>query len=210
MSTSHPRRPMSGSGKNAQRPKARRSGGRARGVLGRPAVVRSLALLAGALVLAALGVFAFRGNAADAGSSTSPTAFDLPALHGTDRVTLAEYEGKPLVVNFFASWCTACDFELPGFAKVSGELRGKVTFVGVSSLETGDRDLMPNRHHITWWPLAQDVGGSNGSGLHDALGGGNSMPLTAFYDASGRLLAVDRAALPEDALRQRIRSLYQL
>ncbi|MGI8697753.1 MAG: hypothetical protein ACR2J0_01210, partial [Mycobacteriales bacterium] len=89
----------------------------------------------------------------------------------------------------------------PGFAKVSGELRGKVTFVGVSSLETGDRDLMPNRHHITWWPLAKDVGGSNGSGLHDALGGGNSMPLTAFYDASGRLLAVDRAVLPEDALR---------
>lgn len=178
--------------------------------LGWPAVVRSLALLAGALVLATLGVFAFRGHAAAPGSSTSPTAFDLPALHGTDRVSLAEYKGKPVVVNFFASWCTACDFELPGFAKVSDELRGKVTFVGVSSLETGDRDLMPNRHHITWWPLAKDIGGSNGSGLHDALGGGNSMPLTAFYDASGRLLAVDRAALPEDALRQRIRSLYQL
>ncbi len=172
--------------------------------------VRLAALMVGALVIVTLGVIAFRGDGADHAASTSPTAFDLPALHGTDRVSLAEYKGRPVVVNFFASWCTACDFELPGFAKVSSELKGKVTFVGVNSLETGDRDLMPNRHRITWWPLARDVGGSNGSGLHDALGGGNSMPLTAFYDASGRLLGVDRAALPEDALRQRIQELYQL
>ncbi len=172
--------------------------------------VRLAALVVGALVVVTLGVVAFRGNGADHGSSTSPTAFDLPALRGTDRVTLAQFDGKPVVVNFFASWCTSCDFELPGFAKVSNELKGKVAFVGVNSLETGDGQLMPIRHGITWWPLAKDVGGSNGSGLHDALGGGNSMPLTAFYDASGRLLGVDRAALPEDALRQRIKELYHL
>lgn len=166
--------------------------------------------LAGAAMLVALGVLSFRGSTVRGGSSTSPTGFDLPALHGTDRVTLAEYRGTPVVVNFFASWCTACDFELPGFATVSAQYRGRITFVGVNALETGDRDLMPTRHGITWWPLARDIGGSNGSGLHQALGGGNSMPLTAFYDADGRLLSVDRGALPEAALRQRIAQLYNL
>jgi thiol-disulfide isomerase/thioredoxin len=112
------------------------------------------------------------------------------------------------VVNFFASWCTACDFELPGFAEVSAKLKGEVAFVGVDSLETGDPNYMPVRHHITWWPLARDVGGANGSGLHDALGGGSSMPVTVFYDADGRLLCVERSALPEDALKQELARLY--
>ena len=144
------------------------------------------------------------------GSLWKPQRFDLPAISGGGRVRLVDFRGKPTVVNFFASWCTACDDELPGFARLSTALRGKVNFVGVDSLETGDRLFMPRRHHITWWPLARDVGGAQGSGLHDALGGGSAMPLTAFYDAQGRLVEVNRAALPEDALRAKLRALYDL
>jgi len=159
-------------------------------------------------VLVVVAVAAFSGSGSRGTGSTEPTRFDLPALHGKTRVRLADFRGKPLVVNFFASWCTACDEELPGFARVSKELKGKVAFVGVNSLETGDRDFMPDRHHITWWPLASDIDGAQGSGLHDALGGGSSMPLTAFYDADGKLLAVQRAAIPEPTLRQAIHQLY--
>lgn len=174
----------------------------------RRAGLRTAAVVAVCLaVLAGIGFAAFRPSGSQAGTTT-PQAFDLPRLDGDGRVALAAFSGTPVVVNFFASWCSACDAELPGFAKVSDELRGKVTFVGVNSLETGDRTLMPRRHGITWWPLARDIGGSNGSGLHDALGGGNSMPLTAFYTPDGRLLGVDRGALPEQALRQRISQLY--
>lgn len=112
------------------------------------------------------------------------------------------------MVNFFASWCTSCAFELPGFAKVSGEVKDKVSFVGVNALETGDPLTMPRRYGIEWWPLASDIGGANHSGLHDALGGGTGMPVTAFYDADGRLLAVEKAALPESSLRDEFHRLY--
>lgn len=139
---------------------------------------------------------------------TEPDRFSLPKIQGDGQVELADYRGTPVVVNFFASWCTACDAELPGFSKVSKELRGEVQFVGVASLESGDPLFMPKRHDIMWWPLARDIGGKQKSGLHDALGGGNSMPLTAFYDENGKLLAVERAAIPEAALRQRLRELY--
>jgi thiol-disulfide isomerase/thioredoxin len=132
----------------------------------------------------------------------------LPALNGDGTVTLTQFRGRPTVVNFFASWCTACDFELPGFATVSRELQSRVSFVGVDALETGDRNYMPRRHHITSWPLARDVGGAHDSGLHDALGGGNSMPITAFYDAAGRLVDVNRGALPDSALRQMLQHLF--
>jgi len=139
---------------------------------------------------------------------TDPARFDLPRIQGSGRVKLADYRGKPVVVNFFASWCTACDSELPGFARLSTQLRGQVQFLGVDSLDTGDPMFMPRRHHITWWPLARDVNGSQRSGLHDALGGGNTMPLTAFYDTNGKLLGVDRAALPEATLRTRLHDFY--
>ena len=164
--------------------------------------------LAAVFALVIVAVAAFSGAGTSGADVTEPSRFDLPALHGKERVRLADFRGKPLVVNFFASWCTACDEELPGFAKVSTELKGKVQFVGVNSLETGDRDFMPNRHHITWWPLAEDVAGSQGSGLHDALGGGNGMPITAFYDANGKLVTVQRGAIPETVLRQTIQQLY--
>lgn len=170
---------------------------------------RTIGLVAVIVALvAAFGVFVFgRGNP-PAGTSTAPTAWTLPALRGGGSVRLADFRGRPTVVDFFASWCTACDSELPGFADVSAKLKGVVDFVGVNSLETGDPNSMPTRHDITWWPLARDVGGANGSGLHDALGGGSSMPVTAFYDATGRLLRVERSALPEDALKQELSQLY--
>jgi thiol-disulfide isomerase/thioredoxin len=184
------------------------------GMAGEPAKARrrrraTIGLVAGVVALvAAFGVFVFGRGGAPSGTSTAPTAWALPALRGDGNVRLADFRGRPTVVNFFASWCTACDFELPGFADVSAKLKGRVAFVGVDSLETGDPNLMPTRHDITWWPLARDVGGANGSGLHDALGGGSSMPVTAFYDAGGKLLRVERSALPEDALKQELAQLY--
>lgn len=139
---------------------------------------------------------------------TKPAAFDLPAINGTGRIRLADFRGKPTVVNFFASWCTACDSELPAFSAVSTKLKGQVNFVGVDALETGDRMFMPRRHNFTWWPLARDVGGANGSGLHDALCSCDSMPVTAFYDANGRLLQVDREALVGGTLPAELQKLY--
>jgi len=147
------------------------------------------------------------GSGAAASASTDPASFALPALNGNGAVRLADFRGEPTVVNFFASWCTACRGELHGFSTISRELKGKVHFVGVNSLETGDGMSMARDFGIDWWPLARDVDGQQDSGLHDALGG-RGMPITAFYDAQGKLLYVNPGALPEDALRARLQALY--
>jgi len=159
-------------------------------------------------ILATVAVLAVRQSGTSSGESTAAEAWVLPALDGEGEVALADFRGKPLVVNFFASWCVACDIELPGFAHVSEELQDRVQFVGVASLETGDPWVLPRRHLITWWPLAADVGGTNKNGLHRSLGDGRSMPMTAFYDARGRLLDTHIGLLPEPALRAAIRQLY--
>lgn len=190
--------PASGNSRQARRAAAERSRRRQRATW----------WAAGALGIAALiGLLVVSSGASGGGAGNSdPEAFDLPAIDDEARIRLADFEGKPVVVNFFASWCTSCDFELPGFSRVSDELRGEVTFVGVNALETGDPLDMPERHGITWWPLARDIG-SRGNDLHAALGG-RGMPITAFYDADGTLVHVDPGALDEATLRERIATLY--
>ena len=163
------------------------------------------------VILAVAGVLAFRGSSRPTpGVVTNPAAFSLPALNGNGLVRLAAYRGKPVVVNFFASWCTQCQAELPGFRQEAVALKGKVTFIGVDSLETGDKNFLPDLFRLAgpFAALASDVG-PDGNGLHAALGGGNTMPMTAFYGADGSLLDVERGALvPVSILQAKIAQLY--
>ena len=164
-----------------------------------------LAVAAGVVALAAHGG---SSHSVPGSASTSTTGWDLPPLSGNGNdIRLSDFRGEPTVVNFFASWCTACRGELPGFSRISKELRGKVHFVGVNSLETGDGVSMARDYGIDWWPLARDVDGQQDSGLHDALGG-QGMPMTAFYDAKGNLLTAVLGSLPEQALRDELEKLY--
>ena len=165
-------------------------------------------------ILALVAFFSFRGAQQDREApptdNTSPSAFNLPALEGDGRVRLADFEGTPLVVNFFASWCGPCDLELPHFADAARKLEGKVNFVAVNAQEVRpDAGLnMAERHGLeeAGITLARDVGGRAGSQLHDALGRG--MPLNAFYDADGTLLEVGRGALLEGKLAAALQRIY--
>lgn len=162
-------------------------------------------------VVVAVAVFlVVRGPAQStepASASTQLAAWQLPNLSDGGEVSLAGLRGHPVVLDFFASWCTACRGELPGMERVSQQLRGRITFVGVDSQENGDGLAMARQYGVDWWPLARDVGGTQDSGLHDAFGA-RGMPLTAFYDASGKLLTVVFGAISEDDLRSRLQTLY--
>jgi cytochrome c biogenesis protein CcmG/thiol:disulfide interchange protein DsbE len=163
-----------------------------------------------AVVLVVVGAVVW-GEVTKATGTTDITDWDLPAIGSTadlqERVALTDFRGKPTVVNFFASWCIECDRELPGFRAVSAELADTVNFVGIASQETGNALSMPQRHDITDWPLAQDVGGRNRSGLSEALGA-RGMPLTAFYSADGEFLEVRLGSMSEAELRSIINRLY--
>ncbi len=179
----------------------------------RPTAARRRGMRAGLVVggVAIVAIVVALAVTRDSGGPgvTDAARFDLPAFAGTGRVTLASFKGKPVVVNLFASWCSACRLELPGFAKLAKQLDGKVAFVGVDSLETGDGAAMAREFDLksSGFTLAKDIGGANRSGLHDALGA-TGMPVTAFYDAGGRLIKTDFSALPEAVLRERLHDLY--
>jgi len=164
---------------------------------------------AAAVAVGAVLLLAFQADDQGGGSGTTGAeSFDLPALDGGGRVRLTEFRGRPLVVNFFASWCTQCDAELPEFRDAAEALDGQVEFLFVNSNEDGDWRPMAERNRILDFPLAEDVGGTRGNGLYRSVGGPGGMPITAFYDTQGDLVDVAFGALLGGALDDRLLELY--
>ncbi len=144
---------------------------------------------------------------------TDADGWDLPVLDGENdpdgdgRITLAEFAGTPLVVNFFASWCVSCDRELPLFRQAIDDFAGEVQIVFVNSNETGNWRPMAERNGIDDQILIDDIGGSRNNGLYRSLGGTGGMPITAFYDATGELVTVFPGELDATRLYRSIESL---
>ncbi len=57
--------------------------------------------------------------------------FTLTRLDNGETVTLAQLRGRPLVLNFWASWCGPCAQEHPTVARAAQRLQGEVNFYGV-------------------------------------------------------------------------------
>lgn len=94
-------------------------------------------------LLAALGSYA-----ACAGESAVPAAemarldFALKDMNGAD-VKLEDFRGRPLLVNFWATWCGPCKTEIPAFVELVDKYRAqKFTVLGISTDDTPD-DLRP-------------------------------------------------------------------
>ena len=135
------------------------------------------------------------GGEAPTGTTTAD-GWELPALVGDDRIALADFEGKPTVAVFFASWCEFCDAEVPGFAALSDQLGDQVNWVGINSQDNGHGLGDAERWGISErWPLARDVGGPNGNGLSTAAFGARGMPLTVIYDSAGTVAHIQRGAM---------------
>lgn len=136
-------------------------------------------------------------GAAPTGSRAVPsTTFEM--LDGSPG-SFATYRGRPLVVNFFASWCAPCLAELPGFERVHQDLEGRVAFLG---LNLQDRPA-DGRGVVEETGITYDVGRDPDGELFRAFRG-LAMPTTAFVDATGRIVDLHSGGLSAGALRDRI------
>jgi cytochrome c biogenesis protein CcmG/thiol:disulfide interchange protein DsbE len=121
-----------------------------------------------AVVVAMLGLvvtlaLAFRRDPHDIRTGTigkPAPAFTLQRLDGSGEVTLADFEGKVVVVNFFASWCVPCIQEHPALVRVFERYRtSDVVMLGVNYQESRENGrAYVQRMGMAWPALADDDG----------------------------------------------------
>jgi thiol-disulfide isomerase/thioredoxin len=147
-----------------------------------------------AAVLAVLAGTALWLGGASSRRLKEPSQIAPAALFGAafadsrgEPVSLGRYQGKVLVVNFWATWCAPCREEMPAFARLQSRWGDKgVQFIGISNEEGGKvrafgRDLGVN------YPLW--VGGDAAGDLARRLGNVRGfLPFTALVDRQGRVL----------------------
>lgn len=131
------------------------------------------------------------------------TVFDLEG----NPVKLSDYFGKPIVLNFWASWCRPCKSEMPDFQRKANELQGEVVFLMINMTdgyqETVDTASAFIRDNGYTFPVFYDTQGNaaNTYGVY-------SLPTTIFIDRLGNGVAQATGALTSENLQKGIDMIY--
>ncbi len=125
------------------------------------------------------------------------TVYDLDG----NAVSLYNCLGKPVVLNFWATWCGPCQSEMPAFDKMYQEYGDQVTFLMVNVTD-GSRDTAESvtafyKDSGYTFPIYLDT-----TLKASMLYGAYSIPVTFFLDSEGSLLYNHMGAISEDVLRQ--------
>lgn len=117
------------------------------------------AVLAGLVVLFAVGLQLDPTKVPSPLIGKPAPAFDLPTLEGS-RLALATLQGRPVLVNFWASWCTPCLQEHPLLMELS---RSGVPIVGINYKDDPETAKQWLAHHGNpFATIAQDRDGHVG------------------------------------------------
>ena len=124
------------------------------------------------------------------------------------RHSLGEFQGKVLVVNFWATWCAPCREEMPAFARLQARWgQRNVQFVGLANddpqrVERFGRDLAI--------PYPLWVGGDEVGELSKRLGNRlGVLPFTVLLDSDGRILDSRVGPYSEAVLEERLRAIVR-
>jgi len=122
--------------------------------------------------------------------------FQLENISGS-TVSLNDLKGKPVVINFWATWCGPCTIEMPLLEKYAREYPEEVVILGVNSAEEKDVvEKFINDQEITF-PILLDRDGSV-SDLYLV----RNFPVTFFIDKEGVLRAQHTGLLSETLIDQ--------
>jgi cytochrome c biogenesis protein CcmG/thiol:disulfide interchange protein DsbE len=86
----------------------------------------------------------------------------LPVLGGSGSESLADFRGKVVVLNVFASWCEPCAGEAPLLSREQRTLiKEGATMVGVTYLDNSSASEQFDRHYHITYPVLRDVSGNS-------------------------------------------------
>jgi thiol-disulfide isomerase/thioredoxin len=155
------------------------------------------------LVAAAAGLYVgytrTSGGSAVGRDAGTLLGLTLPDVAGTPQ-SLAQWRGKVLVVNFWATWCAPCRDEMPHFVQLQHELGANgVQFVGIAADSADKVAQFADELHLNYPAL---IGGYGAIELSGTLGNSlQALPFTVIVDRAGRIAHTQLGPLTEGKLR---------
>ncbi len=146
-------------------------------------------------LLVALVLFVVAASCTD-----PPTTGDIDdGTPGLLEGRIQAFEGMPVVVNYWATWCDPCREEMPFIVDAAKDFDGEVAFLGVNVQDNAEAaDAFAKEYEMPFSSIAdpeKDIANSQ------RLAG---LPATQFYDADGELAFVKQGPIEEDELLDKI------
>lgn len=123
-----------------------------------------------------------------------------------EEVSLSDKKGKPVVINFWATWCSPCKAELPAFEKMYKKYKGEVEFMMVNLTYGNNETVAKVRKFIQengyTFPVYYDTQGKAADTYEVS-----AIRLTLFINADGNIVHTYNQAISETALQGYIKDI---
>ncbi|HWU67966.1 MAG TPA: DsbE family thiol:disulfide interchange protein [Stenotrophobium sp.] len=160
-------------------------------------------VLVGLIVLFSVGLYLNPREVPSPLIGKPAPAFSLPLLADGTTYTAQDLKGRPLLVNFFASWCVGCQVEHPLLLRLAQ--RDGVEIVGMDYKDTpADINDYLKRHGDPYRRVVEDAQGT--AGLDWGVYG---VPETFVLDAGGTIVYKQIGPMTEQVWQEKIRPLLK-
>jgi len=147
---------------------------------------------------------ASRSTAAHAQKHPMAPNFSLKDLNG-NKLDLADYKGKVVLLDFWATWCGPCRIEIPGFVELQERYRNRgLAVIGVLSQDDPSNVPAFYQEFKMNYPVALGDDDGKVAGLYDCCFG---LPTTFVIGRDGRIYATHEGAAPESYFQNEVKEL---
>jgi len=152
------------------------------------------------IIFIILTLFIFSGCKLSIDGKSSDNDFTLGDLDGNE-ISLSDFNGKIIVLNFWATWCPPCIAEIPDFVKVFNDFKDKdVQFIGVSNEDISTLKSFAADYDINYPILIDDKNIMTIWGIR-------AIPTTFVFDRDGQIVFKNVGMMTGEQIRNVIENI---
>lgn len=129
--------------------------------------------------------------------------FTLPALDGK-KVSLSQFKGKVVLLNFWATWCGPCKAEIPAFVELQAQYKNDLVVLGLSVDDPADKAQAFATQYKVNYPMVLGLGHDE---IQDAYGPIYGIPASFLISRDGKVCKRHLGIAPKSQFEREIKAL---